>query len=374
MHVVLTRREALDVPDGINIFLFSLAEALMEQGHQVTVVSTAANDENKIREYFAPKYWPQIVALGQHKEIQYRKALTTWLKRGRKVLAALRPDFVVLNGAVPVKLPGLTCTVSHDLERRMDRYPMLRTLFKRWSYGRSDLIVATCNEVRDGLSRELDLEPDVISVIPTCVRLSTYSNQPLSERENAVLHMGTVDYKNPAASIMAFRHVATGDRKLYITGKVTRSLEQTLSALPQAVRQRIVLLGYVSSAELIRLLGSVKVVSVPSVYDAPVASPTVIEALASGTPVVASHSISKQVLEHDRNGFVCDPADNHQFARAYEQLLSDDDTWLRIATNARHSAERFCSHRIARMYVELAESALAGKRSSPVQRLLKEMA
>jgi hypothetical protein len=33
MHMVMTRREALDDPDGIDISLFSMADALQESGH-----------------------------------------------------------------------------------------------------------------------------------------------------------------------------------------------------------------------------------------------------------------------------------------------------------------------------------------------------
>lgn len=66
MRIILTRREGLDTPDGINIFLFSLAEALLEMGHEVVVVSSAQSDRNKLREYYPVRRWPEIVPLGVH--------------------------------------------------------------------------------------------------------------------------------------------------------------------------------------------------------------------------------------------------------------------------------------------------------------------
>jgi len=38
MRVVLTRREPLDTPDGINIFIVSLAQALSDLDHEVKIV------------------------------------------------------------------------------------------------------------------------------------------------------------------------------------------------------------------------------------------------------------------------------------------------------------------------------------------------
>jgi glycosyltransferase involved in cell wall biosynthesis len=359
MRIVLTKREALDVPDGINIFMFSMADALAEMGHTVTMVATASTNTAKIEEYFAPQHHFDVISLGNHKNVDYKRTLLTWVRRSRKVIGALRPDVVIINGAVPVKLPGLNMTVSHDAERKFSSYPFVRDAFKRWAYRRSDAIVATCEEVRSALWEDTGISRDRIHVIPTCVRLSTYRNRPLAERENAVLHMGTIDYKNPLASMKAFARIASGDRKLYVTGKITDEMRTFMTGVDGEVRRRIELLGFVPVQRLLDLLGGVKVVSVPSVYYAAVASPTVIEALASGTPVVGSSSISTQVLTDGYNGFVRDHADDREIAAGYETLLGDEATWARISSNAVESAQQFSARRVADMYVNLAEDRIA---------------
>ncbi|MDX2149530.1 MAG: glycosyltransferase family 4 protein [Bryobacteraceae bacterium] len=358
MHVVMTRREALDVPDGINIFLFSLADALADAGHRVTLVSTTPADRSKLVDYFSPKTLPSTVALSNLREISYRNALISWVRRGHGVLRSLSPDMVIINGAVPLSLPGLTCTVSHDIEKRF-KHPVLRRAYKRYCYSRSDLIVATCTEVRSALSEELDISPGRIEVIPTCVRLSTYRPQPIQRRERAVLHMGTVAYKNPSATIRAFRHIASQGCRLYLTGKMNDVLERELSTLTEAERRHVELTGYVSAERLIDLLGAVRVVSVPSVYHVAVASPTVIEALASGTPVVSTSSISRSVLQDGENGLVRDPNDSIGMANAYSLLLDDDITWKRMSQAAASTAQRFNAETVAAMYLRLA----AGKQS-----------
>lgn len=351
MRIVLTRREALDVPDGINIFLFTLADALIAAGHQVALVSTFTPDLAQIKMFYKLERWPEIFALSTETKVCYSRALPIWLMKGKRVIGSLQPDLVLVNGAVPLKLPGVTCTISHDAENRLAKYPALRALFKRYSYSRSDFVCATCDEVRQALSEEATIQLEKIAVIPTCVKLDTYVDRPYEERQEAILHMGTVDYKNPDSTIAGFCGVARSGRKLYITGKVDERLRRRIAGLEPSVRSRIELLGYVSSEQLLNLLGSVRVVSVPSIYAVPVASPTVIESLASGTPVVASKSISAVVLRDGWNGYVCDPHDKSAMGDAYERLLSHEVEWKRLAANAKESSRAFSSHRIAGMYL-----------------------
>jgi glycosyltransferase involved in cell wall biosynthesis len=361
MHIVMTRREALDTPDGINIFLFSLAEALLEGGHEVTVVGSAWTDEAKVHEFYPLRLWPRVVSLGEHRSVHYLRSLRAWMTRGKQVIRGLKPDMVILNGAVPVRFDALTCAVSHDAEKRMERVPFFRTAFKRFCYGKADLIVATCDEVRDALSADLGMAPERIAVIPTCVRLSTYTCKPGSARENAILHMGTVDYKNPVSSVRAFARTKTEGARLYITGKPTPELLHELELLPEQVRRRVELPGYVSAARLLELLGTVKVVSVPSNYVAPVASPTAIESLASATPVVASRSISRQVLTDGVNGYVCDSADAAAMAAGFDALLENGEAWQRMSAAALQTAGAFAAGRVADQYLRLAQNAVASR-------------
>jgi glycosyltransferase involved in cell wall biosynthesis len=363
MNIVMTRREALDVPDGINIFLFSLADALQENGHRVTMVATAATDTGKLQDYFAPRRMPQIVSLGTHTETKYRKALFTWVTKGSQALQKLSPDLIVVNGVVPIRLPGLTCAVSHDIEKRF-MHPILRDTYKRWCYAQTDITVATCTEVRSALSSDLGRREQEIAVIPTCVRLDNYKPKPIEQREDAILHLGTAVYKNPIATLRAFARIARPGRKLYLTGKVTPEVQEFLRQMPAAARECVETPGYVAWDRLADLLASVKVISVPSVYNVPVASPTVIEAFASATPVVGTTSISRQVLQHERNGYVCDPANATQLAAAFERLLNDRSIWRALSEHASTTSRLFCCRRVAQMYVDLANCRV---RSRPAE-------
>jgi len=65
----------------------------------------------------------------------------------------------------------------------------------------------------------------------------------------------------------------------------------------------------------------VRVLCVPSRYVVPVASPTVLESFAAGTPVVGSTGISRDLLSPGVNGYRCDPGNEVEIAASIEALL-----------------------------------------------------
>jgi glycosyltransferase involved in cell wall biosynthesis len=355
MHLAITRRAPLDTPDGINISIFALGDALVAAGHRVSYVCATESDPDELRRLYGINFDPEVVALSRNRgwDGNYRRLITPWIRHGRQAIARLKPDYTIINGALPFPLPGGSCVVSHDLERRMASLGATRRLYKRITYGFASDIVATCTEIRDLLAEELKRPPSRIRVIPTCFDLSGYAGRPLAEREPTILHMGTVDYKNPRATLAAFAALETPAR-LVVTGKVDDELRATIDALPDGVRERIALPGFVDAAELRDLLGRVRVVSVPSVYSVPVASPSVIEPFASATPVVAGDSISRDVLEDGVNGAVVRGAEPMGIARRLDELLTDDALWSRFSTAALERSRTFGAEAVARRYVDLA--------------------
>lgn len=367
MHVVLTRRaDPLEVPDGINVFVFALADELMRRGHEVSVVSGAASDGQAVSRFYRLERSPRIVSLSGRRSLTPPRAAWTWSTRGRRAIARLAPDFLIVNGVVPVRFPALTCAVSHDLEQREGALGTRgRTLYKRVSYRRADRVVATCTELRLALAEELRIPPDRIGVIPTCIPVESYTPRPLSERRPAVLHMGTADYKNPAATIAAFATLRHPDARLYVTGPDAPALRPVLDGLPAEVRDRVELTGYVSEQELRELLATVRCLSVPSTYWSPVASPTVLEGLASGTPVVGSHSISEDLLQEGVNGYRRSPSDAAGLAAAMDELLDDDARWEALAAGALRTSREFGSARVADEYLRLAGAGETAPAVSP---------
>src|SRR6202042_1508920 len=110
-------------------------------------------------------------------------------------------------------------------------------------------------------------------VIPTCIDVKGYRGCPLETREPAILHVGTSEWKNPTATIDAFVRLRQ-PASLYVVGNVSTQLKERVALLPEEISRHILLLGIVDSNCFKELLSRVRVLSVPSIYSLPVASPT----------------------------------------------------------------------------------------------------
>lgn len=366
MRFVITRRESLDLPDGINSFIFSCSDAMTKSGHDVHIISPTHSCRAKVADYFdSPKY-TNLHSLSDKANPTHREMLVAWQRHGLRLVAELEPDLVMVNGALPFRMPSPSCTISHDLERRWSYGSLVRRIYKMYCYRTTNRTVATCTELRDSLAAEIHMANTSINIIPTCINTNVYANRPLHQREAAILHMGAARYKNPIATVNAFAWLQPRAANLYMTGNPSVQLKSRLAELPTSIRDRIYLLGIVPASELRRLLSTVRVVSVPSTYVAPVASPTVLESFASGTPVVTTPSISKDLLEHGQNGFSVNPSDAAAMAKLFDLLLTDDASWIKMSSAATLRSSLFDGVYISEKYVTLAKelSALRQKVSA----------
>jgi len=336
----------------------------MQLGHEVTVACGTSLDVETVYRYYRLSRYPRFLALGARRNSSFVERLALWGTRGRPALDRLAPDMILLNGALPLTFRAPTCSVSHDLERRLQHLDLARVAYKRLAYSKTNFVVATCTELKAALSRELRIDPAHVHLIPTCVNPSSYTQKPIWEREDAILHMGIADYKNPAGTIQSFSLLKHQSASLYITGTPNETVTSCVAALEPTVRRRIKLLGNVSSETLKELLGRVKVVSVPSVYFVPVASPTVIESFASGTPVVGSPCITKDLLQDGHNGFVRQAHDCEERAVALDTLLEKQDLWRSMANSALATAQRFSAKTVAQSYLELFKHGIPLTRTS----------
>jgi glycosyltransferase involved in cell wall biosynthesis len=353
-RIVITRRATLDFRDGINIFIFALSDALIEAGHDVTVLATRVGDPDHLRALYAPRSLPELHAVEPRPTRLGLEGLTPgWLRRGRHWIRRLDPDLVINNGVLPFGTPGRTCNLAHDLgwattARKLDR---LRTWYKRYAYGRGDEIIALAPEVARGLSGQLDVDLAAIRVIPPCVPAAARVFRPTAEREDLIVHTGTQAYKDPSATIRAFAALTRTSTRLVVEGDVTDELAGQVAALPAPTRTRIELVGALPAAGFRDLLGSARVASFPTSYTVPTASATVVEAIVAGTPIAGSGTLSASVLQPEGNGIAC--RDDRELTAAYERLLSDDEGWDRMSAAALAMAPGFHADAVAAAYLGL---------------------
>jgi glycosyltransferase involved in cell wall biosynthesis len=351
MRIVLTRRERLDSPDGVSIFIVSLAQALTELNHEVKIVVGSLQSHTEYQRLLAPRLDLSILALSRTPLTGFASAWA-WL-RAKRIIDSFRPHLVIHSEAVPVPLRGTIVQVVHDLQPRPGRLAPVWRRIRRLSTRRCDHVVATTTELRDELVRDLGMPPSQLAIIPKCIDRQAYRGVDLAGRERAIFHAGTSPYKEPQATIRAFGALDDPSVRLYITGDITAAAQEAVDALPGRLRGCVTCLGNVDGQAVRSLHGRVRMAAFPTSYAIPVASATVMEAVASGTPIVGSSRLSRDLLVDGENGLVvC--TDPHPMAAAFRSVLNDDRLWSQLSAGAGRLAQRFDAFRVAGEYLKLA--------------------
>ena len=354
MRIVLARARSIFSIDGINVFIWELAEALSNLGHEVYVMSGYEGRGYNVQKMFDIKRVPQFIVLNNKREPRFvMEESFLWFYSGSRILKKLNPSMVIINGSILVSTRAFKAVVCHDLEYRKSKN--LR-YYDTLIYRLFDSVVATSSELKLEVSRQMSLSPSKITRIPVCIDLHKYYALKLSEREHAVLHIGTWHDKNLRATLEAFQKIAKHDRslKLYVTGSLWSYPKNLLSKISRKVRERIFCLGRIPKSTLIDLYAKVKVTCVPSIYKVPVISPTVLESMASGTPVIGSSTaISNDLLIQGFNGFRVNPSNAEAICTHINALTNDDKLWERTSTNAQSHVRSFDRDQVARQYLEL---------------------
>ncbi len=139
-----------------------------------------------------------------------------------------------------------------------------------------------------------------------------------------------------------------GNRKLLIggEGEEKENLRRLIDRLD--LRGRVILTGGVSHIKLPDLYGGAKIVIFTSENEPFGMVP--VEALACGTPVIASNSGGvRETVRHGYNGILLDPMTPETLRNALNGLLEDPDLYARLQGNARPSVEGFSwDHHVAR--------------------------
>ncbi|MFW6095605.1 MAG: glycosyltransferase, partial [Bacteroidota bacterium] len=97
--------------------------------------------------------------------------------------------------------------------------------------------------------------------------------------------------------------------------------------------ERVHIIGYVPDDKLVQYYQQAEFFVLPSIFEP--FGMTSQEAMACGKPVIASkYGGIKQILSHNKNGFLVDPKNSQEFADAMIKLLKDDNLKQRLGDEA----------------------------------------
>lgn len=316
MHVVHLLERAMPPPrpedaGGLPQLVAWLAEAQQQAGHRVTLITPT----------------------GQTTSTYQQRSPGAWSAEG--VAAALPADAEIVHAHGETES---LCRISHELGRRL---PVITTIHGNGTPTRP----APVNPVflsRDHARRHHGRH-HVYNGLPV-------DAFPLAERDRrGVLFLGKLRRSKKGAG-KALRIARAAGEHLYLAGRPSWKLPA--SRLP--FWPGVTALGAVHGAAKLRALQQARCLLVPIEWDEPFGL-TVIEALATGTPVVASaRGAMPELITHGEQGFLC--RDEHAMIDALRAIGT-----ISPAACRQRVLECFDIRRVEQDYAHLYRQALLGE-------------
>jgi glycosyltransferase involved in cell wall biosynthesis len=248
-------------------------------------------------------------------------------------------------------LPGDAIRRSPRLESRMRR-----------ALGAADAIIAQGESLRDVIV-DVGVDPRRITIINNGVDVAAFTvAEPFPHPRPYILGLGSlVTHKGFDLLIEAYARLRDPDVDLLIAGDGGEA-----SALGKLVQRlglgdRVRLLGPVTGDRKVSLYRTAVCFVCPSRRE-PFAN-VILEALASGLPVVATDVGGNRELVHpEANGLLCQPESPSALAAAIQQLLDEPQLRARLREAAVPSIAGHDWPRVAERYVEVYRSVVAASR------------
>jgi len=355
-----------DVPGGVQEHIRDLAEALIDLGHQVSVISPA-DDDTPLPGYVVPAgravpvpYNGSVgrLAFGFLSASRVRR----WVKDGQ---------FDVLHVHEPIvpSLGLLACWVSSG--------PIVATVHtanprSRWMLAARPALQSALEKISARIAvseaaRTTQVEHlggDAV-LIPNGVSVRRYEKaDPLPgwPGDGALGFLGRMDESRKGLSVLLAAFEILGPQRpglrLLIAGP--GDTQEVLDKVPAPLRDRVVLLGQVSEADKVRVYHSVDVFCAPNTGGESFGI-VLAEAMASGAPIVASDlDAFRTVLRGGRAGELFATGDASELARAASRLLDDPQRRAELSKAAATAVRAYDWPVIARDVVAVYETVTLG--------------
>ncbi len=279
-----------------------------------------------------------------------------WFTRGlhsRSLDVYHDPNFI------PFRFRGPTVITIHDLSvltlphmHPNDRVKAIGGRL-RWATEQADAIITVSEFVRGEVIELLGVSPEKVTAILNGVDPAYLPRNAVDTRDSLssfglrhggyVLGVGTLEpRKNLGRLCRAYRSLPSNVRRefpLVLAGMKGWGESEFARDLEALTREgNLVLPGYLESAALRDLYAGAALFAYPSVYEG--FGLPVVEAMASGTPVVTSNVSSLPEVAGDAAKLI-DPLDVDEIAGALKRLLSDSDERNRLVAAGLDRASKY---------------------------------
>jgi phosphatidylinositol alpha-mannosyltransferase len=322
-----------DVPGGVQAHVRDLAEKLLQLGHHVSVLAPGEEDQPGLPPYVvaAGKAAVRIPYNGSVARLQFglvaAARVRRWLRDGEF-------DVVHVHEPAPPSLSLLTCMI-HD-------GPMVATFHS--SVVRSRVLSAFDTVLQpffEKITGRIAVSPAARTVIvehlggdavviPNGVDVAHFADStalPGYPRAGGTVgFIGRYDEPRKGVDVLleAMARLAAGRPELRLVIAGRGDADEFRDGLPGPLADRVELLGVVSEADKARLLHSVDVYCAPNTGGESFGV-ILLEAMAAGTPVVASDlEAFRRVLDGGRAGRLFPTGDAAALAATLTEVLDDE--------------------------------------------------
>jgi len=364
-----------DVPGGVQQHIRDLAEALIDLGHPVSVISPADDDTP------LPAY---VVPAGRAVPVPYNGSVARlafgFLSAGRVRRWVREGGFDVLHVHEPAapSLSLLACWVASG--------PIVATFHtatpkSRALHAASPVIASALEKISGRIAVSEAARTTLVEhlggdavLIPNGVAVRRYQKaEPLPGWPGpggAIGFLGRMDEPRKGLAVLLRAFQALGAERpglrLLIAGPGDAG--EVRERVPPALRERVVLLGQVSEEDKVRMLHSVDVFCAPNVGGESFGV-VLAEAMAAGAPIVASDlEAFRQVLRGGAAGELFATGDAAGLARAAGKLLDDPARRRALSAEAASAVSAYDWASVAREVVSVYETVVLGASTVAVTR------
>jgi phosphatidylinositol alpha-mannosyltransferase len=375
MRIGLITQAYYPVLGGVTEHVWNVGSELQRRGHAVTVVTGTAreSDDRGLR----------VLRIGMQVPVVSNGA-NVHLTLGWDLAGALREierreqfDVVHIQSPLDPVLPIAASRTMHTpkvgthhsaRDTRSGADVLVRAFrpYLAEAAARIDRHVAVSQTAADFVHRHL---PDVkFDFVPNGVDIHRFSPDvpPLGEYDDSVftiLFVGRLDPRKGARYLFATLPWLEAGLDRYRVVIVGSSWMRGYydQQIPEALRHRVVFAGTAPPEELPRYYRSADVFCSPATGNESFGI-VLLEAMASGTPVVASDIGGyRSVVEHGIDGLLVPPRDPQRLAEALISLAQDPDRRGRMGVAGRRKAEGFAWPRIVDRLIPIYEAAAASR-------------
>lgn len=371
--------------DGDGAFIWGTADAVRRAGAEVRLIAMHRPGLPTYEvmdgiEVFRPIYWRPVRHEILRKEvgglpITWRKYPLTRLQIFPFVLVHMLVTLRLARDSDLIHAHWTLSAASALMAKLIYRTPVIATVqgsdifrvvksrlgtyFTRGVLINCNKITALSHALADATAA-LGVAPEKIQIIPNGVATDNFTPLDSTERERIIVYVGSfIERKGVRYLLTAMAEVLRSfpDYRLVLIGAGPQQNELEKLAAAYGISEKVVFTGFLSQDKVRDWLQRAKIFVLPSLEEG--LGVVLLEALACGTPIVASNIGGIVDVVTPDVGKLIPPADAHALAEALFELL-EKAPWTEMSWRARRRAvEVYDWKRIGAQYIDVYRSVLA---------------